>query len=111
MFGPGLDAEHPFDRMRDVSRTRVRRRRVVLIAMVALVGGVWAGPFAHAHDGSVRPVAAHRYVVREGDTMWDIASRLGRGDDPRALMDRIASANAVDPGALRPGQTLLIPSG
>jgi nucleoid-associated protein YgaU len=92
-----------------VSRTSVRRRRVVLVAAIAVAGGLWAGPLARAHEGSPRPVAAHRYVVREGDTMWDIAARLGSGD-PRELMDRIASVNAVDPGALRPGQTLLIPT-
>jgi Tfp pilus assembly protein FimV len=92
-----------------MSRTRVRRRRLVTIGAVAVLGGLSAGTLAQAHEGAVRPAAAHRYVVRPGDTIWDIASRLRPGEDPRALMDRIASANAVDPGALRPGQTLVIP--
>jgi Tfp pilus assembly protein FimV len=58
----------------------------------------------------MRQVAAHRYVVRPGDSLWSIASRLQRGTDPRQLMDAIESTNHVDPGALRPGQALLIPS-
>jgi nucleoid-associated protein YgaU len=110
MFAFGLDPEHAFDRIPCVSRTRVRCRRAVLVVVVAVAGGVWAGPLAHAHDSSLRPAAAHRYVVRDGDTMWGIASRLSGGGDPRALMDRIASANAIDPGALHAGQTLVIPS-
>lgn len=83
---------------------------MVVIAAVAVVGGLWAGPLEHARDASAQPVSAHRYVVRDGDTMWAIASSLSHGADPRALMDRIESANAVDPGALHPGQTLVIPS-
>jgi hypothetical protein len=94
-----------------MSRTRVRRRRAVLIAAVALAGGVLAGPLTHGDDTTgMRQVAAHRYVVRPGDSLWSIASRLQRGSDPRPLMDAIESTNHVDPGALRPGQALLIPS-
>jgi nucleoid-associated protein YgaU len=93
-----------------MSRTRVRRRRLAVVAAIAAAGGIWTGPLAHAHDATLRPAAAHRYVVRRGDTVWDIASRLSHGADPRALVDRIASANRIDPGALQPGQTLVIPS-
>jgi Tfp pilus assembly protein FimV len=94
-----------------MTRTRVRRRRAVVIVAVALAGGLSAGPLAHAGNANgMRAVAAHRYVVRPGDSLWSIASRLHRGSDPRQLMDAIESANRVDPGALRPGQTLLIPS-
>jgi nucleoid-associated protein YgaU len=93
-----------------VSRTHVRRRRIVAVAAVAVAGGLWAGPLSHGPDAGVRPVAAHRYVVRQGDTLWDIASRLEDGSDPRGLMDAIASTNHVDPASIRPGQTLLVPS-
>jgi Tfp pilus assembly protein FimV len=94
-----------------MTRTCVRRRRLALIAAVAVAGGAWAGPIQHAHEGSVmRSAASHRYVVREGDSLWSIASRLQRGSDPRALMDAIESVNHVAPGALRPGQSLVVPS-
>jgi len=110
MFGSGLDVEHSFDRMRRMARTRVRRRRTLLVAAVALVGGVWAGPLAHASGADARPVASHRYVIRSGDTVWGIAERFSPGTDPRPLADAIAAANAVEADGLRPGQTLVIPS-
>jgi LysM repeat protein len=50
-------------------------------------------------------------VVREGDTLWAIAERFFPGQDPRPLVDELASMNDLDPGLLVPGQTLVIPSG
>ena len=50
------------------------------------------------------------YVVRSGDTLWSIAARFAPASDPRVVVDTIASANGVDPGALVPGQRLSIPS-
>jgi LysM domain-containing protein len=111
MFGSGLDSEHAFGSIRVMHRTRVRRRRAALVAAVAIAGGLWAGPLTHrGGEAGMRPIAAHRYVVREGDTMWSIASRLQPVGDPRPLADAIESANGVDPGTLRPGQSLVVPS-
>jgi nucleoid-associated protein YgaU len=108
-----------------VSRTRVRRRRTALVVALAALGAVWAGPLRPAAAGSAapgsiaedaatrqaaRPADARRYVVAQGDTVWGIAVRLGAGGDPRALVDAIADANDVDPGALHPGQVLVIPA-
>jgi nucleoid-associated protein YgaU len=97
-----------------VSRTsvRARRRRLSLVTAVAVAGGLWAGPLAHpGRAGGVSPVASHRYVVRQGDTLWAIALRLAPGRDPRPLVDAISAANGVDAGALVPGRTLVIPTG
>jgi nucleoid-associated protein YgaU len=69
------------------------------LAWVVSSGGAAAGP---AH------VAPHLYVVRPGDTLWSIARRIQDGD-PRPLVDAIQAANRADPGALAPGQVLLIP--
>jgi nucleoid-associated protein YgaU len=55
-------------------------------------------------------VAPHRYVVRPGDTLWSIARGVQDGD-PRPLVDAIQAANRADPGALVPGQVLIIPAG
>ena len=49
-------------------------------------------------------------MVRPGDTLWSIATRFAPSTDPRVVVDAIASANGVDPGALVPGQQLSIPS-
>lgn len=83
-----------------------------MTTLTVAVGVVLAGPVGHAWGarGPV-PVAAHRYVIRSGDTVWSIAGRVARGEDPRAVVDEILRVNRVDPGALVPGQTLLIPAG
>jgi nucleoid-associated protein YgaU len=74
----------------------------------ATIAVAWAGPLAAGSDG-LQPVAARGYVVRGGDTLWAIAERIAPGSDPRGVVDAIAEANAVDAGALVPGQTLVIP--
>lgn len=94
-----------------MSRTRVRRRRTGLAVAVALVAAAWAGPIAEALGGAPgpEPVSRTSYVVRSGDTLWTIAECLAPGRDPRPLVDAIASANDVAPGALVPGRALAIP--
>lgn len=94
-----------------MARTRVRRRRTIVFATAAVVAGFWAGPVAHAFGGSDQPVAisGRRYVVRNGDTLWSIAGRVAPSRDPRPVVDEIADVNGVEPGAIVPGQALLIP--
>ena len=89
-----------------------RRRRLAATLSVALVAGVWAGPLGRIVAGDQGPALASRssYVVREGDTLWSIAQWVAPGEDPRPLVDAIASVNGVDAGAIVPGQTLLVPS-
>ena len=48
------------------------------------------------------------YVVRAGDTLWGIASRIP-GDRRRAVYE-IRQANKLAGGALQPGQILKIPA-
>lgn len=92
---------------------RRRGRRFVVVLATATVLGAWAGPAADALGGKdgVERVARTSYVVRDGDTLWSIATRLAPGEDPRPVVDAIAATNGVDAGALVPGQTLVIPAG
>jgi nucleoid-associated protein YgaU len=93
-----------------MSRTRVRRHRSGLLITLAVVVGVWAGPVANALGGSVpAPASSRSYVVRAGDTLWSIAGRVAADRDPRSVVDAISTANHVEPGAIVPGQTLVIP--
>jgi hypothetical protein len=111
MFGSGLDIEHPFGHHGSMGRTRVRRRRlVVLCAAIGLVGAL-SGPVAHAVGvgGTQAARTGRTYVVRSEDTLWSIATRFEPSTDPRVVIDAITSANGVDPGALVPGQQLSIP--
>jgi Tfp pilus assembly protein FimV len=49
----------------------------------------------------------YAYVVRPGDTLWSIASRLEPGRDPRPLVDRLSSQ--VRGGRLLAGSVLVVP--
>ncbi len=110
MFGSPLDPEHPFDTIPVMGRTRVRGRRAILVLAAGVVIGLWAGPLARAVGPTEPvPVAEHRVTVRSGDTLWAIAQRVAPGEDPRSVVDALVEANDVDPGALVPGQTLIIP--
>lgn len=113
MFGRGLDAERAFDKIPGVSRTRVRGRRLAVTMGLALMAAAWAGPAAAALGGGDRaePVSRATHLVRSGDTLWSIARGIAPGSDPRPLVDALVAANGnLDPGALVPGQVLVIPA-
>ncbi|HTG46669.1 MAG TPA: LysM peptidoglycan-binding domain-containing protein [Actinomycetota bacterium] len=78
--------------------------------MVALGLHLWVPAAARAvlH----RPIAGGAtvaYVVRPGDTLWGIASRVAPGTDPRVVVDRLASVNGLGGRDLVPGQVLRVP--
>jgi LysM repeat protein len=111
MFGSRLDIERAFGHHGLMSRTRVRRRRLVALSVAIGVVGVLSGPVANAVGvGGTEADSARTYVVRPGDTLWSIARRSAPSVDPRLVVGAITSANRVDPGALVPGQQLTIPA-
>jgi LysM repeat protein len=57
--------------------------------------------------GSVKTPAGYVYVVRPGDTLWSIASRLQPGGDPRVLVAKLE--RQVSAGTLEPGSRLMLP--
>jgi nucleoid-associated protein YgaU len=93
-----------------MTRTRVRRRRAAAVALVAALGGLAAARGALPVEPSMHRVSETTYVVRPGDTLWGIATRLAPDADPRPLVDGIEEANGVDAGSLVPGQQLVIPA-
>jgi len=95
-----------------MSRTRVRRRRLVAGGLLVLALSVSAPAVSGAMTGGSASGAAagDRYVVQRGDTLWSIAVRRAPGSDPRPVAQAIADANQVDAGSLVPGQVLLIPA-
>jgi nucleoid-associated protein YgaU len=95
-----------------MSRTRVRRRRLVAGGLLVVALWVTAPAVSGAMIGGSAPGAAagERYVVQRGDTLWSIAVGRAPGVDPRPVVQAIADANRVDAGSLVPGQVLVIPA-
>ena len=90
-----------------------RRRTIALLFVVVLVAAVLALTFVGGRataDGSpageIKPTAV--YVVRPGDTLWDIAVRLAPDRDPRvvvAALERSAGGSSI-----RSGQRIVLPA-
>jgi hypothetical protein len=101
----------PIDRRR---RALYRRRRATAIAFVLLlVAAIFVLAFVGGRataDGSapgeIRPASV--YVVRPGDTLWDLAQALAPDRDPRvvvAALERAAGGTEV-----HPGQRIVLPA-
>jgi len=81
----------------------------VTAAIVAVVaqGAQALGPVDAIPGSKAKP---GRYVVQQGDSLWSIAVDVGRGRDPRIVVEAIARANGVDAGHIVPGQLLVVPA-
>lgn len=50
-------------------------------------------------------------VVRPGETLWEITSRLRPGEDPRPTISQIVKVNDLPDAGVAAGQRLRIPAG
>ncbi len=55
-------------------------------------------------------VRTTEYVVREGDTLWDIARRISPEGHHGKIVWTIRELNGLESPLIRPGQRILIPS-
>ncbi len=114
MFGSTLDIERAFENACAMTRTRVRRRRVGSAVAVTVVFMAVAAQGARAL-GQEDPIPDSRtkpgtYVVQPGDSLWWIAVDVGRGRDPRIVVEAIARMNRLEDGGIVPGQLLVLPA-
>lgn len=119
---------HLAARSRPVGAATHRRRRIVVvgtllaavlgagIALQAALGGAGGGPLTvagassaavRAPAGSIRPVAAHTWVVRPGDDLWSIALAVHAHGDIRPFVDQLSAETHGQPLAV--GQRLTLP--
>jgi len=54
-------------------------------------------------------VQTTEYVVREGDTLWDIARRISPEGHHGKIVWTIRELNGLESSLIRPGQKILIP--
>mgnify|MGYP000503869884 CR=1 FL=1 len=90
-------------------RGRLARTLLVLSLAVVLasVFGLSAG--AGTSDSVGAPTSFIEVTVAPGDTLWSLASRMSSGSDVRAMVDEIASVNALASADLQAGQKVRIP--
>ena len=112
-LGPSWTATRP------LAPSVYRRRRIAAIVVVALlvfcialVGSELLGRLSGT-PGSTPVGAVGRevgYVVRPGDTLWEISLRLNPpGRDIRPFVDRLIDAAGTS--VLQPGQRIVLPLG
>ncbi|HET9690417.1 MAG TPA: hypothetical protein VFP61_04655 [Acidimicrobiales bacterium] len=96
------------------SAATYRRRRLAALGLAVLAGaGLWlvvhglAGVLAGSAGAAPRPVAAHTWVVRPGDTAWGIALASGATGDIRPVVDAIEAQ--VGGGPLVVGERISLP--
>jgi hypothetical protein len=111
----GRTVERTIARTIDPRRIAIyRRRRAVAVAFVLLVlAAILALTFVGGRataDGSapgeIRPAAV--YVVRPGDTLWDLAVVLAPDRDPRVVV--AALERAAGGATVHPGQRIVLPA-
>ena len=84
----------------------------VLAAMVAVGAGSVQGMHLLATHIDAKPMSpAVAMTVRQGETLWNIASRYGSPSEPQLdRVDTLAKANGLPTSAmLHPGQRLVVP--
>lgn len=101
------------DRFSTTPLRLTRRGRVALVVVIlALVfcGGLTFGSRASGVDARSAPAAAVRsVVVQPGQTLWAIARDIDAKGDPRVMIDRIISLNALRGARIEAGRRLLVP--
>jgi LysM repeat protein len=75
------------------------------LIMALLLMTVAVAVVAHSSSGHGRK---HVYVVRPGDTLWDIAA-ANYGGDPREAVWKIQDRNHLEGTVLSPGERLVLP--
>jgi LysM repeat protein len=92
------------------------RRLLPGVATLVALAGIWAGAgllsAVHARPlavlpGSVKAPGGYVYVVRPGDTLWSIATRLDPSGDPRTLVAQLEAQVHTD--KLVPGSRITVP--
>ncbi|MCU1423006.1 MAG: hypothetical protein JWN36_2657 [Microbacteriaceae bacterium] len=114
----GIGASHRVVRpsaAQPTPRLRMTRRgRIVLTALVAIplaaggfVGVVNAG--GAAANSSASSATFHYVTVAQGESLWQIATKVAPSADPRDVISDIVDLNQLSTTELQAGQRIAIP--
>ena len=91
-------------------RTTIPTRVVVIISTIVVALVLLLASSVGASGAVV--VSTEEYLVRSGDTLWDIAvERTPEGRDVRDTVAAIRSINRLERSVIQPGQVLGVPAG
>ena len=90
-------------------RGRLARTLLVLSLAVVLASVFGFNAGAGTTDSVGAPISFIEVTVAPGDTLWSLASRIAESGDVRALVDEIASVNALATADVQAGQKVRIP--
>ena len=90
-------------------RGRLARTLLVLSLAVVLASAFGLSAGAGTSDSVGAPTSFIEVTVAPGDTLWSLATRMASGSDVRAMVDEIASVNALASVDLQAGQKVRIP--
>jgi hypothetical protein len=80
-----------------------------LVAVAAVLLGPAAGTAAAAKEATTH-MTASTLVVRPGDTLWSIATRVAPNADPRETITALREVNNLAQPVVYVGQRLIIPT-
>ena len=90
-------------------RGRLARTLLVLSLAVVLASAFGFSAGAGTNSAVGEPTSFIEVTVAQGDTLWSLATRMAGGADVRAMVDEIASVNALASADLQAGQKVRIP--
>lgn len=96
------------------STLRLTRRGRVVVVLVALLAALTFLALRSTPAASTDVVNHPRtatVIVTPGETVWDIATRVAPGSDPREVVAEIEQLNSLaDAGSIAVGQPLFVPA-
>ncbi|MHB8171095.1 MAG: cell division suppressor protein YneA [Thermincolia bacterium] len=96
-----------------INRTRKQRaiKRLFLILMISLTFNLILGLTSLFKANALgNPIQEFEtLIVKQGDTLWSIASRYQSDEDPRGIIHQILKINNLDQSSIYAGQNLKVP--
>ena len=85
------------------------KKLAVAFTLVAALSGLGASTVLAGQQRPSQPVWSH--VVRQGETLWQLAHQAAPGHDTRETVDRLVTTNHLRGGLIVPGQRLILRAG
>jgi len=82
------------------------KRIIIALTLVAALIGLGASAVPAGQQRPSEPVWSH--VVRQGETLWQLARQAAPQRDTRETVDRLVATNHLRGGLIVPGQRLVL---